>query len=190
MIIGLFMGAKTMFRREKDEDLRMWAIFFLIGAIVMWLWVMREQSTAEEAAQDALDAAEGIKKKVEIKTAPEASEPKTEPTPIPKPEVKASTPPAPTEPRPRAAIKAEPDDLTRIEGIGPKFAEILIAAGIDSYAKLAAMSEEAITETIRQGGGRKSASIGTWAEQARLAAAGDWDGLATLQANLSGGRRQ
>jgi large subunit ribosomal protein L21 len=166
--------------------LRMWSLFFLIGAILMWFWIMREQGTAEEAAQDALDAAENVKRKVEIKTAPDRAETKSEAASVPKPEVKTVTPPGP---KPQAAVKAEPDDLTRIEGIGPKFAEILLAAGVDSYAKLAAMSEEAITETIRQGGGRKSASISTWAEQAQLAAAGDWDGLAALQERLSGGRR-
>src|SRR5688572_18533162 len=91
-MISLLLGVNVMVRPEKDDNLLMWAILFLIGAIIMWLWVMREQSTVEEAAEDALDAAEGIKKKVEIKSADERAEVKSEPAspPAPKPEVKVT----------------------------------------------------------------------------------------------------
>jgi predicted flap endonuclease-1-like 5' DNA nuclease len=97
------------------------------------------------------------------------------------------TPPEP-EPEPEPASD-DPDDLSRIEGIGPKYQELLLEAGIDTYAKLAQLDEERIATLIREMGGRKSASMATWAEQAKLAAAGDWDGLAALQDELSGGRR-
>jgi len=82
-----------------------------------------------------------------------------------------------------------PDDLSRIEGIGPKYAEILIEAGIMTFAQLAALSTDEIVELVRDRGGRKSASMETWAEQAKLAAEGDWDGLDQLQDELKGGRR-
>ncbi|MGB7337674.1 MAG: helix-hairpin-helix domain-containing protein [Phototrophicaceae bacterium] len=80
-------------------------------------------------------------------------------------------------------------DLTIIEGIGPKYAEILMGAGVTTFAQIAAMSDDEIVTLVKDNGGRKSASMGTWAEQAKLAAAGDWDGLAKLQDELSGGRR-
>ena len=74
-------------------------------------------------------------------------------------------------------------------GIGPKYAEILMGAGVTTFAQIAAMSDDEIVTLVKDNGGRKSASMGTWAEQAKLAAAGDWDGLAKLQDELSGGRR-
>ena len=37
---------------------------------------------------------------------------------------------------------SEPDDLTAIKGIGPVYAERLVAAGIDSFAALAAAAPE------------------------------------------------
>lgn len=80
------------------------------------------------------------------------------------------------------------DDLTKVEGIGPKMSKALIAAGIDTFAKLAQTSEEALREII-SAAGMSSPSLPTWAEQAALAAAGDWDGLAKLQSELVAGRR-
>lgn len=84
---------------------------------------------------------------------------------------------------------SEPDDLTKIEGIGPKYSATLIAAGINTFAKIAASNEEALTKVISDAGMRRPASIVSWVEQATLAAKGDWDGLATLQDSLTGGRK-
>lgn len=84
---------------------------------------------------------------------------------------------------------AEADDLTKIEGIGKKMATALLTAGIGTYAKLAETSEKQLTQAIKDAGMRFSPSLGTWAEQATLAANGDWDGLDKLQDELQGGRR-
>jgi predicted flap endonuclease-1-like 5' DNA nuclease len=198
LMIGLLLGVNAMARPEKDANLLMWAIFFLIAAIGFWFWVSREQRTAEEAAEDAIDAAEGIKKKVEIKSADDKPAPAPTPSPAPEPRAAAPTPPPAPTPRPEPdapvpqtakASSAEADDLTRIEGIGPKIASILLAAGIDSFAKLAAMSEDAVLATVKAGGLRITPNVNTWAEQAKLAANGDWDGLARLQQGLRGGKR-
>jgi predicted flap endonuclease-1-like 5' DNA nuclease len=203
LMIGLLLGVNAMARPEKDANLLMWAIFFLIAAISFWFWVSREQRTAEEAAEDAIDAAEGIKKKVEIKSAddkpaPSAARSDSTPPQTPEPRAAAPTPPPAPTPRPEPdapvpqtakAASAEPDDLTRIEGIGPKIASILLAAGIDSFAKLAAMSEDALLATVKAGGLRITPNVNTWAEQAKLAANGDWEGLARLQQSLRGGKR-
>jgi predicted flap endonuclease-1-like 5' DNA nuclease len=73
-----------------------------------------------------------------------------------------------------------PDDLTRVEGIGPKIAEILAAGGINSFGQLAEMRVDSLQEMLTAAGGRyRLANPGTWPEQARLAARGDWDKLAT-----------
>lgn len=86
-------------------------------------------------------------------------------------------------------VDAPDDDLLRIEGIGPAYRDYLLAAGIDTYEKLAALSEDEIVDLVQEQGGRRRASMSTWAEQAKLAAAHDWDALDQLQEELSGGRR-
>lgn len=80
------------------------------------------------------------------------------------------------------------DDLTKIEGIGPKISGWLTEAGLASYAQLAAASPEQIRQ-ILQAAGHRLAKPDTWPEQAALAAASQWDELAALQATLKGGQR-
>jgi predicted flap endonuclease-1-like 5' DNA nuclease len=83
------------------------------------------------------------------------------------------------------------DNLKRIEGIGPKIESVLQAAGIATYAQLADADADQITEILREADPRllRIASPDTWSEQAKLAADGDWDGLAALKGELKGGRR-
>jgi predicted flap endonuclease-1-like 5' DNA nuclease len=98
--------------------------------------------------------------------------------------------PAAADPTPAAEVEAVPDDLTRIEGIGPYYRDALHKLGITSFAQLAAYTDaEALVNLLKSNGYRQHPSIPTWAEQAALAAAGDWEALAALQATLSGGRR-
>lgn len=81
------------------------------------------------------------------------------------------------------------DDLTVIEGIGPKISEVLQAAGVHTFTDLAAMDTDKLTEILHAANLRLAAPE-TWAEQAQLAAADDWDGLKQLQDRLKGGRRE
>jgi predicted flap endonuclease-1-like 5' DNA nuclease len=81
------------------------------------------------------------------------------------------------------------DDLTVIEGIGPKINSLLQEAGIRTYQELAEAQPDRISE-ILLASGLRLANPGTWPEQARLAAAGDWDGLKDLQNRLKGGRQE
>lgn len=92
------------------------------------------------------------------------------------------------EPVPREMEEPPADDLTRIEGIGPKISEVLQAAGITGYAQLALTDVDRLKQILAEAGIR-IADPGTWPEQARLAAAGDWEGLKGLQGGLKAGRR-
>jgi small subunit ribosomal protein S6 len=100
---------------------------------------------------------------------------------------------APAAVAPKAKIaKAQPqqpDNLKRIEGIGPKIAEVLKASGIDSFTKLASMSAEQIKDLLNQAGDRFSfQDPTTWPAQADLAAKGEWDKLKKWQDELKGGK--
>ena len=80
------------------------------------------------------------------------------------------------------------DDLTRIEGIGPKMATALNNAGITRYYQLAELGEDQLREIIHNAGMRFSPSLPTWARQAEFAAKGDWEGLQDYQDKLVAGR--
>lgn len=86
--------------------------------------------------------------------------------------------------------EGEPDDLKRVEGIGPYYERLLNESGVTTFAQLAALSYDDIVRLIvEERGGRRAASMVTWKEQAVLAAAGKWDELAMLQDALTAGRR-
>lgn len=86
---------------------------------------------------------------------------------------------------------AKADDLKLIEGIGPKGAEVLNAAGINSFADLAATSAEKIKEILDASEGTfNAADTTTWPEQAQLAADGKMEELKELQDRLNGGREE
>jgi hypothetical protein len=82
---------------------------------------------------------------------------------------------------------AAPDDLAVIEGIGPKIAALLQDAGITTFNELAE-TEPARLESLLRDADLRLADPSSWPEQARLAAAGDWDALQSLQDRLKGGR--
>lgn len=101
---------------------------------------------------------------------------------------------APKAPAKKAAAPAtqkaaKADDLTLIEGIGPKIAELLVKAGIVSFADLAAAKPAAI-QTILDAAGKKFQihDPATWPKQAALARDGKTAELAKLQAELKGGK--
>ena len=83
------------------------------------------------------------------------------------------------------------DDLTRIEGIGPKIASLLNAKGVTTWTRLADTEVSFLQSVLDAAGPRyRIHDPATWPRQARLAAAGDWDELDTLQNRLQGGREE
>ena len=82
----------------------------------------------------------------------------------------------------------DPDDLARIEGIGPKFAAALVASGIRTFGQLANADEMALRKAIGTSRPTVAPSLPTWPTQARLLATGDEDGFAELTARLIAGR--
>ena len=83
---------------------------------------------------------------------------------------------------------ARGDELERIEGIGPKMANALRAAGIRSFAALAKSSEESLQAALNAAQMPAAPSIGSWAQQANLLANGDEAGFKVLTDRLTAGR--
>lgn len=82
-----------------------------------------------------------------------------------------------------------PDDLTRLEGIGPKVARVLNEAGVTTFAALASANAMELQKSLSTAGLQMMNAEG-WIEQAALAAKGDWSGLEKLQSELKGGRKK
>jgi predicted flap endonuclease-1-like 5' DNA nuclease len=102
-----------------------------------------------------------------------------------KPEVQHEAYKAPEMP---VAYETSVDNLTVLEGIGPKVAKVLNGIGIASFVDLAGADAAKVQEALNAAGMQMMNPEG-WIEQARLAAAGDTEGLAKLQDELKGGRR-
>lgn len=80
-----------------------------------------------------------------------------------------------------------PDDLTLVEGIGPKINSIMHAAGVHTFADMAALDADKLKEIITTAGLRL-ADTTTWPMQAKLAAEGKLEELKAFQDSLKGGR--
>ncbi|OQX11452.1 MAG: hypothetical protein BWK73_17715 [Thiothrix lacustris] len=113
-----------------------------------------------------------------------------------KPESESAIAPEP-EPKPKVATTPTPavetaitdntnsDDLTKLSGIGPKLAEAMQANGIKRYAELAALTTDDLNVKLAASGIRYSKVFAeSWAEQAKLAAASQWNELKTYQQTL------
>ncbi len=87
-----------------------------------------------------------------------------------------------------ADAPSEPDVLKKLEGIGPKVEQILNEAGITTYAELAKSDADKLREILAEAK-LQMMNPDSWAEQAGLAAKGEWDALEKLQDELKGGRR-
>jgi predicted flap endonuclease-1-like 5' DNA nuclease len=91
---------------------------------------------------------------------------------------------------PAVVPQQRPDDLKKIEGIGPKISQLLQDNGIVTFAQLANTSTDRLQAVLQAGGPRyQLADPSTWPEQAELAAGGAWDELQVLQDRLTGGRK-
>lgn len=168
-------------RRSRAIPWWVWLLVIVVAFLVfIWLWLTSP------------------KKEREVPTAqPEAAPPTAEPEVAgPTAQVERAAPsrvveiPESLAGHPAPVVKApEPDDLTRIEGIGPKIASLLQAAGITTFAHLASTDVRRLKRIIAEAGLTALADPTTWPEQATLAATGQWDALEALQDELKGGRR-
>jgi len=110
--------------------------------------------------------------------------------------------PAVVEEAPAAEVKEKPkakasktkakaskaDDLTKVEGIGPKAAEALVNAGVETFAKLADAKADQIKEILTEASSRMAhLDPTTWPKQAKMAADEKWDELKAWQDNAKGG---
>jgi large subunit ribosomal protein L17 len=138
--------------------------------LLWWLWSRREEGK------------EAGKIEIEVKPPVPAAD-------LPAVEAVAEEPVPVEAPGPQELVA--PDDLKRIEGIGPKIAGVLQAAGITTFAQLADADISRVQQILQDADPRlfRLANPASWPEQAALAASGQWEALEALQRELKGGRR-
>ncbi len=176
-----------------------------------------EQTTVESVSGEAPAApVEEVAKVAETPAAEKIEVPAAEETPAPEP-VKEEAPAAPAEEvakvaetaapveevakvaettpaaepvvEEKPAADAKPDDLKKIEGIGPKIAELINNAGILTFAQLADTSADRLKEILTEAGSRYTMhDPTTWPAQSKMAADGEWDKLKVWQDELDGGK--
>ncbi|MBO0932257.1 50S ribosomal protein L17 [Fibrella aquatilis] len=89
------------------------------------------------------------------------------------------------------ASAAGADDLTIVEGIGPKIAELMNNAGVTTFAQLADASDETVQAVLTEAGPRYNVhDVSTWNEQAALLRDGKMDEFKALTDRLKGGKDQ
>lgn len=87
-------------------------------------------------------------------------------------------------------IGGREEDLTRIEGIGPKISGVLKKAGIRTFKDLSDTNSLRLTQILTEAGIPLGlANPESWPEQARLAAEGRWEDFDALKERLNRGRR-
>ena len=141
-------------------------IIFIIVVLVVW-WALTRTAKTHKPDFEVHPHEE------EHAHAPVEQEPVAVPTRL------AET--APTEP-------LVPDDLTILEGIGPKINKLLHESGIRTFAELAA-SQTSELKAILEPAKLQFIDPSTWADQAKLAAEGKFDELKVLTDSLKGGRK-
>ena len=139
----------------------------------------KSESKKEKSSKkkEAVDAPEPTPAKVDTKPAPVVAK-------VPNVEVDVEA----TQKAVAKEAKAEADDLTKVEGIGPKAAEALVAAGISTYEELSKADADNIKEILTEASSRMAHLDPTsWPKQAKMAADGKWDELKEWQDNAKGG---
>ncbi len=149
-------------------------VIILLIVLVLW-WLLSYQSSREDLhqapAHDHDDHGDHAHDAHQHEAAAQTTEAAAAETASPEP----------------APAPSQPDDLKKLEGIGPKVASLLNQAGILTFAQLAETPVSRLQD-ILEGAGYQYMDPASWPQQAALAAAGDWEALHKLQDELSGGR--
>ena len=136
---------------------------------------------AKKAAAESAAQAKAVTLKAKAEAEHKAAETETKVAPVAAVEVEPVHETVPT--------KTTGDDLKKIEGIGPKIAELLNADGIYTFAQLAATNPDHVKEILHAAGPRyQMHNPETWTKQAAMAAEGKWDELKKWQDEMDGGR--
>lgn len=172
-------------------------LWLIVGALIAWLlyyWLSKRcckktQETSQQSEQSvdtpvtaAMPSAEATKK-------PAAPKKVTRKSTSAKPKTTSTTVIDVAAAKAAGITIKNADDLTVIEGVGPKISALFKDNGLNTLAQVADASVPQMRAILDKGGPRyRIANPGTWAKQAKLAASNKWVALKKLQNELSGGK--
>jgi predicted flap endonuclease-1-like 5' DNA nuclease len=177
-LLGVFSGTATVSTFNLTDILWLGAAYIVVGIILLLLFRADEpdvQTAAEaEGAKSAWKSLTAVPE-----NAPLLSEEKAEPPSIERIQQSVA----------RKTDPGKPDDLTLLEGIGPKIQEALYAGGITTFAQIAQMTPEALEEMVKvKGKVRMVGDAATWPRQAQYLVLGDAVGFENYIKYLIAGR--
>ena len=157
LVLAIVLALNVAILPAGNRDMVSWSVGLLALAIFFWFWSRRDalaerDDSPAEAAEEAVREAEILAKRTVVRHDSDAAELQPD-------------------------ASAEPDDLTKIIGIGAVFQTVLNDAGITTYADLAETTAEELEAIIEETGRSRPGRIETWTAQAELAAKGDWAGF-------------
>lgn len=151
----------------------------VLGALICWyakknLWL---EEVVADSVKNRPDKAVVLKPVTVLPEAQKRSNRKAKSTTVTKKKttrkVKKTSPP--TASKSRSAKQAKKDDLKKINGIGPKIAEILNKDGVITFKQLSKTKPTELKKILDKAGSRYRASdLPTWSKQAKFADIGDW----------------
>ncbi len=203
---SFFMNLVTQTARQIAQQSKPgipWWFWAIMGAaLIVLVWMLFNRPHEEEDENSPQETA-GIPEPVEAQNPVELTEPVQNPVPFREEAVSSFIyeETEPDEPAPAPFVDffdtgldsgpvtddfvVPKDDLTLIEGIGPKVNKLLNKADIFTFEHLAATNIEKL-QVILASSGIFLTDPSTWPEQAQLAAAGRWTELQSLQEELKG----
>ncbi len=165
--IAAFLGAELLIRRAGIGEWALAGVLALLGLVFLWLGVRPEPApSAEAAVGETLAFSPALAAGIQVYDV-----------------VRTPTVHAPE------SLESEPvlvgNDLTILSGIDPATADVLRAAGITTFAQLAALTPDELTHTLGNAGDIVAGgNVESLLQQAQLAAAQDWPGLSDYVAAL------
>lgn len=183
IMVALFLYALDVVDETYPLSLLIVGLALFVVGVVAWLYLLRPWQkfddlqtphyTGHHEETHAEAKAEASEATADVATEPVASAAAAQTAAPPKAEAPAEAP-----------SPGEPDDLTLIEGIGPKSAQALVESGVTSFAQMAQMSPDELERIVKEKRVRLVGSTETWPMQARLAAEGKFSELEELQKRI------
>ncbi|MCA9885029.1 MAG: DUF4332 domain-containing protein [Anaerolineae bacterium] len=176
VLVALVAGNEERFASFLVSQILIAGIIFIIVGIILLLVLQPIEIPMVTVKSSAASAAPPTPPVKPTSPAPVAAKPASA-APV------AAKPVDPARP-------AQPDDLTMIEGIGPKSAQALYDSGVTTFAQVAQMSPEELHRIVKVEANVKivGEATRTWPKQAQYIVRGDMDGLKDFQQYLISGR--
>ncbi len=174
-IVGIIGGVIAFFLLKGGMATLLALILAVVVAVCLGFILIKAFCAKDEAA--AGDASSRAQAAPMAAPASKPAAPKAEPQAAPEPKAEAvpeaSAAPAPAAAEtPAAAASTGPDDLKKLKGVGPKIEEKLRAAGVTSFAQIAAWTADDIAKMDELLAFKGRIDRDGWVEQAKTLAAG------------------